>query len=838
MKVMLSDESVNECTTNESGTIFRVTCEDVEEEGRFYLYRLREGFTYPLNYTQKDDNYTFINEEIKDAWQNAQNDGFNLFSFATKNTILEELAKDSNNIYVVNGFKYFKSNIIKEDEESTQEETTYGYGNTGVFELTGGTNTYPNFRGQFFIVGETKGHCRALSPVYDFSLVEGALKIGVLYDVESVYVEGVGQTYQQRLNDNNLPLDVLGVSVANRDDLYYFKWYDHDIIFETEVLGTRVISEQGTVKHNVSNALLIELNTELKTELVDKLTNHKREVISMTNLTAVDITTLKHHCLLKEGNIGGSSNWFAIAWDLNNPLASWDDGTKGFKKTTYELHDNVSECPFNVVSPPDDEFLGWSLTKGGSLLSTPYIQDINPNNWPMALYAVWQNGTDITYYTVSFYESDENTLISRMMVQENQFATAPSGHENSEWYVVGDVTKTPIDLSTTPITSHMSLAEISQTQITHDVRWLSLMEDEEQIDEYCEPLEENKTGVTSLILMETYVNTNGYIVFNNKDTYQYRDMSGAICYFTYFKKNNTGGITISDSSYGSLIDDYGAFIYRTNSYGNWSGGYDNDWSSDLTITTVNSETVQRTLTLNGGVDEDNSLLLRGDMVSKAMRIPCDGYDGAIEISKYPYTFDSDLFFNSLKITYIEDLIGEKNVINVEGETFEDNGISCVLEEQGDTNLDNILRYNISSNNGCDYKHHVICVGDKHFTNNTFSNACVMLHFVQEYKVRNRIYYGTGFLQYKTFDDKYSVNNSSQYQYHSWFETCSSKILMNDEEPFTDYGMLAYPNGEDFEYEFVHLNRIETISTNYMWGNQSFTIVLQGGNNVKFVKKGL
>ena len=158
----------------------------------------------------------------------------------------------------------------------------------------------------------------------------------------------------------------------------------------------------------------------------------------------------------------------------------------------------------------------------------------------------------------------------------------------------------------------------------------------------------------------------------------------------------------------------------------------------------------------------------------------------------------------------------------------------------------ILTYNIDKNTKGDYKYHIIILSNTTVNPERFSygfdgmlSHSTMLHFVQEYRVKNRVYYGNGFISHKTFDDKYNVTQSEEYYYHSWFETCSSKILTEDSFTINIFATtVAYPNS-NFDYVITTSNgdELEILSDNYTWGEETYTIVkLPTRNKAIFTKK--
>ena len=372
---------------------------------------------------------------------------------------------------------------------------------------------------------------------------------------------------------------------------------------------------------------------------------------------------------------------------------------------------------------------------------------------------------------------------------------------------------------------------------------------------YFEPITENTTGTPSLILRQYGLSTdNNFRLAANfdKDKYTFKKwpFSTAGIVYAEFEKNNTGGITVSGSrSDYSMLDDYGMFFMRTRGYGSWQGGSTTNasYGGTFTVSTVNDTSLQRKVEFDGRTDENNVILLRGEIVSKALRVPSSGFSGTIQLWQYPYTFDTDVFFTDPKMVYITKS-GEQEltVTTIDNNILQVEGISGNIQNINDNCLDYQFSYNIEKNDVNDYKYHIIVLSNGAINTTALkygfdgSRSGVMLHFIQEYRVKNRIYYGNGFINSKTFDDNYNLTQTEKYYYHSWFETCSSKILTEDsftvDIPATT---VAYPNSDVFEYEISTSNgdNLEILDNNYVWGEETYTIVkLPSGNRAIFTKK--
>lgn len=375
------------------------------------------------------------------------------------------------------------------------------------------------------------------------------------------------------------------------------------------------------------------------------------------------------------------------------------------------------------------------------------------------------------------------------------------------------------------------------------------------IPEYFDPITENTEGATSLKLRQYGISTSGnfrlaadFDASANLSHLWYFSSAGST--YAEFEKNNTGGINVTGLlQYYSLVDDYGIIFKRTSGYGTWQGGTmgANSFGAQIYVSPVNDSSISRYTQLTSDTDENNVILLRGQIVNKAIRIPYSGYSGTLQTDQYPYTFDSAMYYIDPSVTYIT----KTNSTTLQGTAFTNNssinvnGFNAQFSGVNDTCIDYKLTYNIARNDTGDYKYHIVFFGpsldvmSNFYGRNVSSTRSVMVQFIQEYNVKNRVYYGKGFNG--SFDDKYNETPLAIYKYNAWFESCSSKILMGNDDILINHfniDYVAYPNSEDFEYTFGLMNEgdVEVLDNNYMWGNKSFTIVSVPSNNKPIFRK--
>ena len=369
--------------------------------------------------------------------------------------------------------------------------------------------------------------------------------------------------------------------------------------------------------------------------------------------------------------------------------------------------------------------------------------------------------------------------------------------------------------------------------------------------EYCEPIMDGDTGTPSIKLKWVGIDTNGTFYtdyLNTKDKWIYA--SGSLSMIAHVELNNSGGIGAAGQSLCkiSTVERYCVIVMRTTDYDTWPGGTTSNDSPTNTgsVYTLNDSTKKQTFNLYSRTDEDNQLLLRDYMVSKAIRIPCSGYKGKTQFYCYPYTFSSSMFAVEQSVSYLtrdeeHSVISGKNAVNG---SLSENGFTMHYENTNNSSLEYELSYEIAPNTTCSYKEHIVKLGrgvqeGKNYSGSTTEGGASVaaIHFLQEYKTKNRVYYGNGFTQ-KKYDDNYNQTSSDLYQYHMFFETCSSHVLVEDEKTFGVASYVAYPLTDDFEYDVsMEMGEMVIEKDNYMWGDTPMRIVKSGAYyRVKFTKK--
>ena len=311
-------------------------------------------------------------------------------------------------------------------------------------------------------------------------------------------------------------------------------------------------------------------------------------------------------------------------------------------------------------------------------------------------------------------------------------------------------------------------------------------------------------------------------------------LSSASTLMIYFQGQNYGDISISNSRIvGWKIDDYSICMANLSGYGGWAGGYSSAvYTANFELIPSKDPSQKVTISVSGKTDENNTLLLRGNLYNKVIRIPSSGYEGKIGILLAPYTFKDNYYFEEPKIQeYIYPNFG--NPIYDENHFENDSGINLRIADT-DSTIEYTLLYTIQKNNTSNYKEWVVGIN--------LWQTCY-LHIIQETKEKNRIYYGRA--SYPDYDDYFAENQDDPdvYEPYMWnyiFEMSNSKVLNSDFsiENSNDLWYICYPTIFDYEIEAKDDATYSVLKSDYYWGDQSFNI-LQISNNIgtfNFIKK--
>ena len=308
---------------------------------------------------------------------------------------------------------------------------------------------------------------------------------------------------------------------------------------------------------------------------------------------------------------------------------------------------------------------------------------------------------------------------------------------------------------------------------------------------------------------------------------------------------NVGTITAKIRGTGwqyAYIDNYAIFVNRYHGYDSWPGGNFNNgnFGGNIQIIPGISGVSSKTFYFDSRIDESGGGYFRGDIEGKAFRVPAAGVTDYMDYIVYPFNFSESYYVENIpKMAAIN--IGYHSVTATEiNGTYSDNMLTTSLEVGIDA-IDYIIRYSITANTTSSYRECAIgpLLGSQNYYNKRAS-CSKLIHFIQEPKNKNRIYYSPHFATLR-FDDSYyhaSAEDKPNYEYHSFFETCNSKILYGEDNVIiSKNGYVAYCNNSD--YEFTSASKAyTTVANNYMWGDMSFTILkaTEDKNTFYFARK--
>lgn len=493
------------------------------------------------------------------------------------------------------------------------------------------------------------------------------------------------------------------------------------------------------------------------------------------------------------------------------------------KEPFYPNTENESENPFGPINS-NTEIQGILDIPNEIVISvTPNISEIGSEGRTI----------DVTYYLRTNHDYKVNRNLVFAFIDTDQ-----SWYEEGNVYFVDSTVRRTITIL--PNTSQEQRAFTFKVSFQNIENEITLIQKTRQESDECQPIVENTTGATALALKMFGVDTEGHVFIGyTSDTYDINYNCGSTL-VGVLDKNNTGGLIVQDYR-TSIIDEYAIMTKLPKYYGQMvQATYDTTY----TIETVNDANKLVTINYHGFVDEDNLILLRGSVANRAIRIPCDGFSGTVSIAQYPYDYSSDSLSNDPKLVFMKLVDGNFSAYGITQDTFTYDGFEGHFESWSNSAIDYNFTYNIQPNDMCDYKLFIVYITNYQSVSDGAINpqgaiygtqqtdeSCVMLQFIQEYDVKNRIYYGQYISNDKyptNFDDKYNETSSTNYTYNAWFETCSSKTLTQNEfninlDANTSY-YIAYPKN-DFDYQVTYEGAtISTLRNGYMWGSKSYMLI--------------
>lgn len=377
MKIVLSSDSINLCSTDnknhQKNSRFKVELENPNGENvTYFVFAVtteendpvdENEIPYPLNYANAVNNCDELlcrDSELDMHWDGSTNEANAVFSHSSPKNLFSyysdpEFLLGGKTAKIGNAPVRKQLESSMHDENSGEEKTTLGYGNTGVFKMEKHSNPY-------FVVAITDNNCRAISPVYDFSYVCAKLIFGVVYSkIETFDENGLINGYEYdssgkmtfdvanaiKKHDAHNGCNKLPVNegcVKDDDVLYYFYYYPYDIEFEIKLDDVSTITgsyRHGAYKYNPDGYELFQLDEHAYETLLDmyKHSNDKvgNTIRGNTRIIARDYTGLKHDvdwrgC--KQSNVSknyGCGNpyeykkWVSVVWVTNGGKWSGED---------------------------------------------------------------------------------------------------------------------------------------------------------------------------------------------------------------------------------------------------------------------------------------------------------------------------------------------------------------------------------------------------------------------------------------------------------------------------------------------------------------------------------
>ena len=469
--IILSEESVNNCRTGE-----KVVKVESEQDCTYYIFNTNQnGDGYPLNQAELNGLIWQITDTVNGVYDKTTTNPQNLFSFQTKTKHLIGLVDES----------FSSQTLISGDNELEDYEPTSGYGTTGLFEHGDWNHIFnyvmpSTFNYPIFIVGETEDNLRALSPIYDYSFVRGLIKYGVLERKAIVTAdtgggeEGTGEegsTSGDNEGADEGTLTVvsdykLAIALKKRDmtaeppysGQFYLEYYDYRLtgICRIDDATTIEFSEQtlnGTGRFifaSISEALYRSMPGRLSSDIM------VRSVINRTEITAYDITTLKHICGIYLEDVGTeATKWYTYIWVANMPKDENDETYNVGSETggiyyngkwydyiefIYEQGEEID--PMCIVTGETLQelgiyFTGWSEDHpGGSLIQCDTLQGQIAEDCKI-YYGNW-NVTEL--YTVIFEEEDGERIktINGIVEGDELNPTEEDWFDDFTWYETND----------------------------------------------------------------------------------------------------------------------------------------------------------------------------------------------------------------------------------------------------------------------------------------------------------------------------------------------------------------------------------------------------------------
>ena len=454
LTVDLSSNAVNNCRDN-----VKVLEVESNQDTCYSIFKAIDENgkdCYPLNKANNNNIIWQITERIDDTY--STDNPQNLFSFQTKT---EHLRDDG----LVD--KNFKSQTLISDETGKENyKTTFGYGTNGIF------TPKKNFNYPVFIVAETTNHCRALSPVYDYSKVVANVKYGTLErgEVKATEKEDGTKEYNIEVTTDYS----FGISINKRETEQFYL-----LNYEYKLSGSYKLDSVNNIE--VGEETLTAPNQYIFTTITEDIYNmFKKTPLSKNNaeIVAYDYTGLKHICDIKTTSIG--TTWYSYIWNVNVPEEVSQAGIKVnenefsiYEEDYYEKGTLLNGVTIYKPISKDVHlrWLGWSenipLEEGGTIINDKYWSSIIGSNGIQSCKVFYGNWEKIEPLSVRFFESDGTTQIGdTLIVEHDTTVTPPYGYTTKTWYVKGDETKAEVDFETYKIQEDTDFIQHKTIEVT------------------------------------------------------------------------------------------------------------------------------------------------------------------------------------------------------------------------------------------------------------------------------------------------------------------------------------------------------------------------------------
>ena len=480
MKIELTENSVNNCITGEK--ILEVQAVNADEPIYYSTITLENGAIYPLNYAEKSgiEELCILNNEIKDPYSVGKE--YNLFSYK----MTSDCFRDGDNRIV--DMDFLSSVREMQDDGSYSNSYTLGYGTTGHFESGEYVPVY--------IVAETENHCRAISPVYDYSYVGALIKFGKLYrkDVEittggggsSEGGEGGGNTEGGGTDSGGSgsgesggnssgkptykvlePIEDFKFGIAVKKGHYYLDNYKYRMYGVCRLDSVNVIEVREDTMNDSGQFLFATITEVVYKILKSKMKSGiftKIQLIGNTEVTAIDYTGLKHICGINIEDLeNAETEWYTYLWFANMPMdennepypASIENGGIFYKNEYIDYIEFVYEKD-ELIDPmvcwPGEvlgyEFLGWTENEPND--AGPFIDFSSEDNRKVTECRIYFGNWKVPApkITVHFMDADETTELDSVQVNQGEKVLPSQEMSQYNWYLKGDTTQTPINFGT------------------------------------------------------------------------------------------------------------------------------------------------------------------------------------------------------------------------------------------------------------------------------------------------------------------------------------------------------------------------------------------------------